>query len=291
MIRATMPQNERALNGKVMVVTGPTSGIGEVTAQELAARGATVVLFCRDRRKGETLRDRLRRETSNDAIDVVVGDFASFAAVRAGAAAVLARHPRIDVLVNNAGAIQLDRTLTADGIETTFATNHLAPFLLTHLLLDRLKASAPSRVVNVASRAHFRRGINLDDPEGKRSYDGMTAYCRSKLENVLFTYELARRLEGTRVTANCLHPGVISSGFGRNTPGVFKVLISIAGPFMWTPKKGAQTSIKLATSSEVEGVTGKYFDERGREVPSSRLSYERELQTRLWEMSERMVGI
>src|SRR6185436_3608555 len=169
-----MPQNAGTLNGKVMVVTGPTSGIGEVTARELAARGATVVLFCRDRPKGEALRDRIRRETENDTVDVVVGDFASFDAVRAGAAEVLARHPRLDVLVNNAGAIQTKRTTTKDGFETTFAVNHLAPYLLTHLLLDRLKASAPSRIVNVASRAHFRRGIDLDDPEGKGFYEGMT---------------------------------------------------------------------------------------------------------------------
>jgi len=286
-----MPENAASLNGKVIVVTGPTSGIGEVTARELARSGAHVVLVCRSASKGNALRDSLRRETRNDAVDVVLADFSSLDDVRRGAAEILERFSRLDVLVNNAGAIQMTRTLTADGLETTFAVNHLAPFLLTNLLLDRLKASAPSRIVTVASRAHFRGGIDLDDPESKHSYQGLVAYSRSKLENVLFTYELARRLEGTRVTANCLHPGVIASGFGRNQPGLFHFAVRLASPFLWTAEKGAQTSIFLARSPDVANVTGKYFNEKGREVRSSKLSYDTALQKRLWAMSERMTGL
>jgi retinol dehydrogenase 12 len=288
---ATMPENERRLNGKVIVVTGPTSGIGEVTARELARSGAHVVLVCRNRAKGEALRDALRAKGTSDAVDLVVCDFASLADVRRGAAEIRARFPRLDVLVNNAGAIQMSRSTTVDGLETTFAVNHLAPFLLTNLLLDKLKQSAPSRIVNVASRAHFRRGIDLDDPEGKTSYHGFTAYCRSKLENVLFTYELVRRLEGTGVVANCLHPGVVATGFGRNQPGIFKLAVRLAAPFMWTAEKGAQTSIFLARDPSVERVTGKYFDEKSRERRSSRLSYDTTLQRRLWDMSERLTGL
>jgi retinol dehydrogenase-14 len=286
-----MPEKDRPLNGKVIVVTGPTSGIGEVTARELARSGAHVVLVCRNAAKGEALRDTLRREAGNAAVDLVVTDFASLADVRRGAAEIRARFPRLDVLVNNAGAIQMSRSTTIDGFETTFAVNHLAPFLLTNLLLEKLKQSAPSRIVNVASRAHFRRGIDLDDPEGKKAFDGFTAYCRSKLENVLFTYELARRLDGTGVTANCLHPGVVATGFGRNQRGLFNVAVRLASPFMWTAEKGAQSSIFLARDKSVEGVTGKYFDEKSRERRSSHLSYDTKVQRRLWEMSERLTGL
>src|SRR5262249_19036845 len=154
------------------------------------------------------------------------------------------------------------------GLETTFAVNHLAPFLLTHLLRDALEAAAPSRIVNVASRAHRGGGIDFDDVERKKSYGGMAAYSQSKLCNILFTYELARRLEGTKVTANCLHPGVIASGFGKNQPGFFNFGVKLVAPFLWTKEKGAQTSLYLAESPEVEGITGKYFDSDTREARS-----------------------
>jgi NAD(P)-dependent dehydrogenase (short-subunit alcohol dehydrogenase family) len=220
-----------------------------------------------------------------------MADFESLDDVRRAGSELVARFPKIDVLVNNAGAINVSRTTTKDGLETTFAVNHLAPFLLTHLLLERLKQSAPSRIVNVASRAHRRSRVDFDDIEGKRSYSGMGAYSKSKLCNILFTYELARRLEGTGVTANCLHPGVIASGFGKNQPGLFNLGVKLVAPFLWTKEKGARTSLYLAESPEVAGVTGKYFDSDTREISSSKVSYDRDAQRRLWELSERMTGL
>jgi NAD(P)-dependent dehydrogenase (short-subunit alcohol dehydrogenase family) len=211
--------------------------------------------------------------------------------VRRAAGEILAACPRLDVLVNNAGAIFMTRTTTADGLESTFAVNHLAPFLLTNLLLARLRESAPSRIVNVASRAHTRSGIRFDDLEGKKSYRGFQAYAQSKLCNVLFTYELARRLDGTGVTANCLHPGVIASGFGKNQPGLFDLGVRIVAPLLTSAEKGARTSLYLAESSEVQGVSGKYFDSDTREIRSSKVSYDGEAQKRLWEISEKMVAL
>jgi NAD(P)-dependent dehydrogenase (short-subunit alcohol dehydrogenase family) len=272
-------------------VTGATSGIGEVTARELARDGGTVVILARSRTKGEATRSFIRTATGNDKIELVLADFESLSDVRRAATELLERFPRLDVLVNNAGAIQTAFSETRDGIETTFGVNHLAPFLLTSLLLDRLKASGPSRIVNVASRAHIRTKLRLDDLEGRTKYSAWHAYCQSKLCNVLFTYELARRLEGTQVTANCLHPGVITSGFGKNRPGLFNLAIRIAGPFMWTPEKGARTSLKLARAPELAGVTGKYFDDDGKEVRSSRVSYDQDLQRKLWDVSMKKTGL
>jgi NAD(P)-dependent dehydrogenase (short-subunit alcohol dehydrogenase family) len=286
-----MPENEPQMQDKVMVVTGTTSGIGEVTARALAETGATLVMVCRNAQKGEEVRDDLRRETGNERIEVVSSDFASLASVRQAAAEIGERWSRLDVLVNNAGAINMDRGTTQDGIELTFGVNHLAPFLFTNLLIERLKQSAPSRIVNVASRAHFRGGFDIDDLESKKAYQGFVVYCRSKLCNVLFTYELARRLEGTNVTANCLHPGVIASGFGRNKPGLFQLGVRLAAPFMLTPEKGARTSIYLATSPAVARVTGKYFDDDTTEKKSSRISYDQDFQSRLWDISEEMTGL
>jgi NAD(P)-dependent dehydrogenase (short-subunit alcohol dehydrogenase family) len=286
-----MPQNAGEMAGKVCVVTGATSGIGEVTARELAKRGATVVLVCRSRDKGAATQNAIRSETGNQNVELVIADLASLADVRRGAAEILSRSDRLDVLVNNAGAMNTSRSTTADGIETTFGVNHLAPFLLTHLLLDRLKSSAPSRIITVASAAHYRVGLDLDDLEAKRSYSALKVYSQSKLCNVLFTYELAKRLEGTSVTANCLHPGVITSGFGKNDGGIFAVLIGIAGIFMISPDKGARTSIYLATSKDVANVSGKYFDSDTKEKKSSRVSRDPELAQKLWKISEQMTGV
>jgi NAD(P)-dependent dehydrogenase (short-subunit alcohol dehydrogenase family) len=287
----TMPQNERPMLGKVCVVTGATSGIGEVTARRLAEDGATTVIVARNRTRAEEVAHAIEGGGAGGKVELVIADFDSLDDVRRAGKELAARFPKIDVLVNNAGAINMARTTTKDGLETTFAVNHLAPFLLTHLLLDRLKESAPSRIVNVASRAHIRSGIDFDDLERKKSYNGLTAYSQSKLCNILFTYELARRLEGTRVTANCLHPGVIASGFGKNQPGFFNFAVKLVSPLMWTKEKGARTSLYLAESPDVIGVTGKYFDSDTREIRSSKISYDREAQRRLWEISERMTGV
>ena len=277
--------------GKVCVVTGATSGIGEVTARRLAEDGATTVIVARNRAKADEVMRSIARAGVPGKVELVMADFESLDDVRRAASELVARFPKVDVLVNNAGAINVSRRTTKDGLETTFAANHLAPFLLTHLLLERLKQAAPSRIVNVASRAHVRSRIDFDDIEGKRSYSGMRAYSQSKLCNILFTYELARRLDGTGVTANCLHPGVIASGFGKNQPGLFSFGAKLVAPLLWTKEKGARTSLYLAESPEVAGVTGKYFDSDTREISSSKVSYDRDAQRRLWELSERMTGL
>lgn len=276
--------------GKICVVTGATSGIGLVTARELARMGATVVLMARSRERGEAAREEIAARTGNQGVELILADFASLASVRAGAEAVLARHGRLDVLVNNAGVYVGDRRLSADGYELTFAVNHLAAFLLTDLLLGALRAAPSARVVTVSSGAHLGGRGRFDDVRAERGYSGFQAYAESKLANVLFTYELARRLEGSGVAANCLHPGAVRTGFAGDAKGLFAVFFNLAKPFMLTPEQGAQTPIYLAASPEVEGVSGKYFFER-RPRQSSPASYDRGLQARLWALSEELTGV
>lgn len=276
--------------GKIAVVTGATSGIGLVTARELARMGATVIVMARSRERGESTREAIVAQTGNKAVELVLADFASLAAVRGGAEQILARHGRIDVLVNNAGIYMGERRLSADGYELTFAVNHLAPFLLTHLLLDALRASPTARVVTVSSQAHTSGRGRFDDVGTERGYSGLQAYSESKLANVLFTYELARRLEGSGVTANCLHPGGVRTNFASGAKGLFALAFNLVKPFLRTPEQGAQTSIYLAASPEVEGVTGMYFVDR-RARPSAPRSYDRGLQARLWALSEELTGV
>jgi NAD(P)-dependent dehydrogenase (short-subunit alcohol dehydrogenase family) len=287
------------MSGKTCIVTGASSGIGKETARGLARRGAHVVMVARDRQRGESARSEIARDSRDGNVDLLLADLSSQAAVRALAAEILAKYDAIDVLVNNAGAMYTARSLTVDGIERTFATNHLAYFLLTHLLLDRIKSGARAgsgaRIVNVSSRAHERATMNFDDLQFERGFSVRYVYGHSKLANVLFTYELARRLEGTNVTANCLHPGVVRTRFGRNNTSdplglIVNGGIRVAGLFFIDARKGAETSIHLASSPEVEGVTGKYFA-RSKETPSSELSHDREAARRLWEISEQMCGI
>jgi NAD(P)-dependent dehydrogenase (short-subunit alcohol dehydrogenase family) len=275
------------MRGAVCLVTGATSGIGRVTARELARMGATVVALARDRARGEALVAELRAASAGGA-ELLVGDLASQRDVRRVAAEFRRTHARLDVLVNNAGAIHDDRALTVDGIERTFAVNHLAYFLLTQLLRPTLEAAPSARVVSVSSEAHRAIGsLDFANLQGERRYTAMRAYSQSKLENVLFTYELARRLGGTRVTANCLHPGVIRSGFGRASRGLTGLLFTLGAPFMASPERGARTTVHLAASPEVEGVTGRYFRRR-HPVPSSPASYDADAARRLWEVSEAM---
>ena len=234
--------------GMTVLVTGGTSGIGRATAAGLAAMGAHVAIAGRDRERGEEAAREIHA-TSGAQVDVFVADLSSQAEVRRLAGEVLGALPRIDVLVNNAGGYWNTRHVTADGLERTFALNHLAPFLLTDLLLDRLKAGGRARVVTVASGAHTMGRIDFDDLEGERSYSGSRAYNQSKLANVLFTYELARRLVGSGVTANALHPGVVRTSFGADDPGgVQRLLVPFLRPFMKSPAQGAATSIHLASS-------------------------------------------
>ncbi len=278
------------MEGKVCVVTGATGGIGRATALGLARRGARIGIVARDPGRAEATLAELRAAAPGSDPALFLADLASLAQVRRVAGEIAAKLPRLDVLVNNAGAIHRERRRTIDGLELTFAVNHLAPFLLTALLREKLGASAPARVVVVASDAHRPARLDLDDLMSERDYSAFRAYGRSKLANVMFTYALARRLEGTRVTANALHPGVVATGFGRNDPGWLRWGVRIAAPFMLSAEKGARTSLHVAASPELEGVSGRYFANE-RPVRSSEASYDVAAQERLWEASERLVGL
>jgi retinol dehydrogenase-14 len=283
--------SDQRMNGKVVLVTGATNGVGKVTALELAKMGASVVITGRNREKTRLTASEIRLKSGNPSVDCLVGDLSSLAQVRQLAAGLRQKYDRLDVLVNNAGAIFARRYVTVDGYEMTFAFNHLAYFLLTNLLLDMLKASAPARVVSVSSRSHRMAQLDFDDLQTTHySYGGYKAYGRSKLANIMFTYELARRLEGSGVTANVLHPGSVNSGFGKNNRGVMKLAMKIVNRFQLSPEQGAQTSIYLASSPEVEGVSGKYFVD-SHPVPSSAASYDEAAQKRLWEVSAELTGL
>jgi NAD(P)-dependent dehydrogenase (short-subunit alcohol dehydrogenase family) len=276
------------MTGKTCVVTGTTSGIGKETAVALARAGARVAIVCRTPDRGERALAEIRQRSGGDVL-LFVADLASQRAIRTLAAQLTAALPRVDVLVNNAGLIIAERTLTEDGLETTFAVNHIAYFLLTRLLVPKLQASAPARVVNVASRAHHAATIHFDDLMGARGYDGWRAYGQSKLANIAFTYELARRLAGTGVTANCLHPGVVASNFGSAGPVMIRLGVKLGRPFMKSSVRGAATSIYLASSPEVDGVSGKYFVNR-RPARSNDESYDTAVATRLWKVSEELTA-
>lgn len=268
------------VKGKSILVTGSTDGIGKHTALDLARIGARVLLHGRDPKKGGGVQEEIAQETSSDQLELFIADLASQRQVRMLAANIKERHESLDVLINNAGTFQADRMLTEDGLETTFAVNYLAPFLLTRELLNMLKESAPSRIINVASIAHWNAKIDWNNMLGEQWYDGFQAYALSKLGIVLFTYELAERLKGSGVTVNCLHPGVVKTkllraGFG-DLPGS-------------TPEKGARTSIYLASSPDLENVSGKYF-ENCRPARSSPLSYDKTLQEEFWRLSENLVA-
>ena len=279
------------MKGKTVLITGGTNGIGKVTAQELAKMGAEVVIIGRSAEKTKATVAAIKEQSGNNAVGSIVADLSSLAEVRRAAAEFKAQHQRLDVLVNNAGAVFASRQASVDGYELTFALNHLAYFLLTTLLLDTLKASAPARIVNVSSDAHRGAKLNFDDLQHTHSYGmgGFGVYSDSKLANILFTYELARRLEGTGVTANVLHPGFVASGFGRNNKGLMNLIMGVITRFALSEEQGAQTSIYLASSSEVEGVSGKYFD-KSTAVQSSPESYDEAAQKRLWEISEEMTN-
>ena len=275
------------MQGKTVLITGANQGIGKATALDLAQKGARVVVVARSADKGRAAVADIEAR-SGSPIELIVADLSSQVEVRRAAAEFRARHDRLDVLVNNAGVLVPSRHTSVDGLEETFAVNHLAYFLLTRELFDLLHKSAPARIVNVSSEAHRRAKMAWDDLSWERhAYRAFKAYAQSKLANILFTYELARRLDPTKVTANALHPGVIASGFGQTYGGAAAFLIKLARPFFATPTDGAKTSVYLASSPEVAGVTGKYFV-RCAQVRSSGRSYCEASQKKLWILSEQM---
>jgi retinol dehydrogenase-12 len=280
------------MHGKVVLITGANQGIGKASAIALGQMGAKLVLLCRNEGKArEAIKDiEAAGAAKAGPVELIVADVASQADIRRAAAEFKAKHDRLDVLLNNAGVLVTSRRTTVDGIEETFAINHLGYFLLTNLLLDLLKKSAPSRVVSVSSSAHRRGTMHWDDVQLTKGYSAFTAYGQSKLANILFTRELSRRLQGTGVTANTLHPGVIASGFGQTYGGFFSKLIKVAHPFMTTTEGGAKTQVYLASSPEVEGVSGKYF-EKCKEATPTRKAQSDEDARRLWELSEEMTGL
>ena len=278
------------LTGRHCLVTGATHGIGRATAEALARMGAIVLLHGRDPASVGAVCRAVVRATGNPDVNGVVGDFGSLAAVRRLAAELNSRE-RLDVLIDNAGVITRTRRVTNDGLELQFGVNHLAPFLLTNLLLDLLERSAPARVVIVASRAHRRGTLDFDDLNAERkAYDGFAAYCASKLANMLFALELARRLEGTGVTANSLHPGVVATNLFRNLGVLGKILTPIARLTMLSPARGAQTSVYLASSPDIAGVSGKYFDKCQPAEPAPAAT-DTAAARRLWDISAELTGL
>ncbi len=285
-----MATGDAAMQGKVCLITGATSGIGLVAAREIGRRGARVVLVGRDAARCDAAAREVSAAAGGRQPETLLADLSSQRQVRELAQKFRQRHDRLDVLVNNAGGMWLERHLTEDGLERTFAVNHLAYFLLTHLLLDTLKASAPARVVNVSSGAHRRATLDFGDLQGEHGYSGWQAYCRSKLENVLFTYELARRLRGTGVTANALHPGWVATGFGGHNGWRGALIRGLSRLFALTPEQGARTIVYLATSPDVANVSGQYYFQ-DRAVSTSPASYDEQAAERLWRVSEQLTGV
>ena len=279
------------MTGKTVLITGATNGIGKIAATELARMGASVCIVARNRSKGQAVLDEIKRATGNTNIELFIADLSSMADVRNLAQEFTEEHGTLDVLLNNAGAFYSERKLSADGLEMTFALNHMSYFLLTNLLLPVLKATPNSRVVSVSSLAHTSGKLDFANLQGEQKFNGWKAYSDSKLENVLFTFALARRLTGANVTANCLHPGFVKTGFGHGNSGMISNLLGLAqNLFAITPEAGAKTMIHLASSLEIAGITGKYFD-KSKAVSSSAASLDQALQEKLWAHSEKLAGL
>ncbi len=279
------------MKGKVCMITGANSGIGKATALGLVKMGTTVVMVCRNRNRGEAAMDEIKAQSGNESVELMIADLASQKSIRQLVKDFTDKYQQLHVLINNAGVAKANRTLTVDGIETTFAINYLAPFLLTNLLLDALKASTPARIVNVSSMVHKWGAIDFDNLQGEKRYDMDKAYNQSKLAIVLFTYELARRLQGTGVTVNSLEPGLVATDFGREYTGFKRLMTTkIWRPFVKSPEKGAETSIYLASSLEVEGITGKHFTNK-KATKSSKRSHDESVWQRLWQVSEELTEL
>ena len=279
-----------AMAGRVCAITGASSGLGYETALALARQGATVALLCRSTERGERAREQIAAASGNEDLHVIACDHANLDSVRAAAGELLARFDALHVLVNNAGLMLMQRRITVDGLEETFQVNHLGAFALTALLRERLVASAPARVITVSSLAHRAAQLDFDDLQSERLYDGFYVYGRSKLANVLFTYELARRLEGSGVTANTLHPGLVRTGFGHNNGPAMRafMMLSQLPPLAVSARRGARTQVWLASAPAVQDRSGHYFV-RCRARRSSRVSYDQDAQRRLWKASEELL--
>ena len=275
---------------KVCVISGATSGIGKASALALAEHPTTLLLISRKKEKGEAVLIEIASKTGNKNLELYLADLSSQADVRRLAQEIKTRHSSIDLLINNAGGIFGKRIMTADGIELTFALNHLAYFLLTNLLIAELKAAPAARIINVSSNAHGYGTIAFDDLGLEKRYNAARAYAQSKLANVFFTYELARVLKDTRVTVNALHPGAVRTNFGRELSGIAGFVFRHFGYFMRSPEKGAETIVWLATAPELEGQTGKYFLDK-KEIRSSALSYDTTVARKLWQVSAQLTGV
>jgi len=278
---------EHSEGGKICLITGASAGIGKEMASQIAGSGVTVVMVARSRERLATAQEEIRREVPAARTDLLVADLSSQAEIRALASEFRNKYDRLDILINNAGVLAQNRSLTVDRIETTFAANHLGYFLLANLLLETIKSSSPARIVNVSSAAHRSARLDFDDLQNEKRYSGFFVYCESKLANVLFTYELARRLEGTGVTANCFHPGAIATQLFRDQTFLVRLGTQL---FLKSPAKGAETGVYLAISPEIEGVTGKYFANK-RAARSNKQSYDKAAAKRLWEVSAEMTGL
>jgi len=279
-----------SLEGKVCLITGSTSGIGRQAATELARMGATMVLMGRSRERLDETMAHIKKETGSETLDSIEVELASMESIRNAASEFLKRYDSLHILVNNAGAMFANREVSFDGLEMTFALNHIAYFLLTELLLETMITSAPARIVSTASGAHRMAKIDIEDLQSEKRYRGFTVYGNSKLMNILFTKELADRLKGTGVTANCFHPGFVQTKFGTNNPGFYRASMTLTRPFQRKVEKGAETLIHLATSKEVEGRSGGYYHDL-QEVPPANRAGDLELQRRLWIESQKVCAI
>ncbi len=279
------------MKDKVCLITGANSGIGKITAIELAKKGAKIVMVCRNPQKAEEARKEIIEKSKNDSVDILLADFSSQKQIKAVAEEFKQKYDRLDVLLNNAGFIAgSKRETTEDGYETTFAVNHLGYFMLTNLLIDPLKATPSARVISVSSAAHYFSRLDLDNLQLEKGYSSIKAYALSKLCNILFARELAKRLAGTNITSNCLHPGGVATNFASDSTPFFKFLFSIGKPFLISAEKGAETSIYLSSSPEVANVSGEYFDKKRIKKTSSAASNQENMK-QLWELSTEMTHL
>ena len=285
-----MDNSNGGMGGQTVLITGGTSGIGKAAAVALAAMDANVVIVGRNQERGEAAVDEIRARSHNESVELLLADLSVQSEVRRLAEEFQERYDRLDVLANNAGLVQSKRTETPDGIETTLAINHLAPFLLTNLLLERLEQSAPSRVITVSSEAQRWGKMDFEDMQSRRKYRGFPVYGMTKLANIMFSYEFAERLNGAGVTATCLHPGSVGTNFGQNNRGPMALFFRTFKPFMRSAEQGADTLVWLASSPEVDGVSGKYFSDR-KEIEAQKVAYDRAARRRLWEISEELTGL